>query len=59
MVIKNSKYKMSLGIIFPNCFCNAGKIGQCMLHTVKPVLRGHLWDKKKWSYKTGDLFKEV
>ena len=51
---------MSLGIIFPNCFCNAGKIGQVYAtYTVKPVLRGHLWDKKKWSYKTGDLFKEV
>ena len=27
--------------------------------TVKPVLRGHIRDKKKWSYKTGDLLKEV
>jgi len=27
--------------------------------TVKVVLKGHLWDKKKWSYKTGDLLKEV
>jgi hypothetical protein len=27
--------------------------------TVKPVLRGHLWYKKKWPYKTGDLLKEV
>jgi hypothetical protein len=26
---------------------------------VKPVLRGHLWDKEKWSYKRGDLFKEI
>ena len=26
---------------------------------VDPVLRGHLWDKKKWSFKTGDLLKEV
>ena len=25
---------------------------------VKPVLRGHLWDKK-WPYKTGGLLKEV
>ena len=25
--------------------------------TVKPVLRSHLWDKKKWSYKTGDLLR--
>ena len=47
MVIKNSKYKMSLGIIFPNCFCNARKIGQVYAtYTVKPVLRGHIWDKK-------------
>ena len=29
------------------------------LHTVKAVLRGHLWDKEKWHYKTGDLLKEV
>jgi hypothetical protein len=29
------------------------------LYTVKPVLRGHLWDKKKWSFKTGDILKEV
>ena len=28
--------------------------------TVKPVLRGHLGDKElKWSFKTGDLLKEV
>ena len=27
--------------------------------TVKPVLRGHIWDKEKWPYKTGDLLKEV
>jgi len=31
---------------------------QCQLITVKPVLRGHLWDKKKWSFKTGNLLKE-
>ena len=24
-----------------------------------PVLRGHLWDKEKVAYKTGDLLKEV
>jgi hypothetical protein len=24
-------------------------------YTVKPVLRGHLWDKEKWPYTTGDL----
>ena len=28
-------------------------------NTVKPVLRGHLSDKEKLSYKTGDLLKEV
>jgi hypothetical protein len=29
-------------------------------YTLKPVLRGHLWDKeKKWSFKTDDLLKEV
>jgi len=27
--------------------------------TVKPGLRGHLGDPKKWSYKTGDILKEV
>ena len=27
--------------------------------TVKPVLRGHLWVKETWPYKTGDLFKEA
>jgi hypothetical protein len=26
-----------------------------VLITVKPVLRGHLWDKEKVAYKTGDL----
>jgi hypothetical protein len=30
-----------------------------MIYTVKPVLRGHLWDEKKWPHKTGDLLKEV
>jgi hypothetical protein len=29
------------------------------IYTVKPVLRCHLWDKEKCSYKTGDLLKEV
>jgi len=24
-------------------------------YIVKPVLRGHFWAKKTWSYKTGDL----
>jgi hypothetical protein len=27
--------------------------------TVKPVLRGHHWDREKWPFKTGDLLKEV
>ena len=26
--------------------------------TVKPVLRGHIWNKEKWSIKTDDLLKE-
>jgi hypothetical protein len=30
----------------------------CFTITVKPVLRGHLWEKKKWPYKTGDLLKK-
>ena len=28
-------------------------------NTVKPVLRGHFRTKKKWSFKAGDLLKEV
>jgi len=28
-------------------------------HTVKPILRGHLWDKEKLSFKTGDSIKEI
>ena len=32
---------------------------QVVLTTVKPVLRGDLWDKEMWPYKTGDLLKEV
>ena len=30
-----------------------------LLKLVKPVLRGHIWTKKKLPYKTGDLLKEV
>ena len=26
---------------------------------VKPVLKGHLWARNKWPYKTGDLIKKV
>jgi hypothetical protein len=29
------------------------------LYTVKPVLRGHLWDKKKVVFKDGETFKRV
>jgi hypothetical protein len=42
-----------------------GKVDDfCMLivtkqNTVKPVLRGHLWNKEKWPYKICDLLKEV
>jgi hypothetical protein len=28
-------------------------------YTIKPVLRGHLWDKEKVVYKTGNLLKEI
>jgi hypothetical protein len=28
-------------------------------YTVKPVLRGHLWEKERCPYKTGDLLNEV
>ena len=31
----------------------------CMLVTLNPVLRDLIWDREKWSYKTGDLVKEV
>jgi hypothetical protein len=40
-----------------------GKVDDfCMLivtkqNTVKPVLRGHLWNKEKWPYKISDLLK--
>ena len=27
--------------------------------TVKPVLRGQLWDKENWYFKTADLLLEV
>jgi hypothetical protein len=30
-----------------------------ILHTIKPVLRGHLREKEKFPYKTSDLFNEV
>ena len=33
-----------------------GNIKTCK---VKPVSRGHLWDNEKWSFKTGDLLKEI
>jgi hypothetical protein len=29
------------------------------IYTAKPVLGGHIWDKEKWSFKTGDLLTEV
>ena len=32
---------------------------QNQMYIGKPVLRGHLWDKEKWPYKTGDLLKDV
>jgi len=35
------------------------KYGILFLITVKPVLRGHFWDKEKWPHKTSDLLKEV
>ena len=41
-------------------FCNLKKYNdKCCISTLKPVLRGHLWDKEKVPYKTGDLLKEV
>jgi len=29
------------------------------VYTVKPVLRGHLWTKKRWPDKAGDLLKRI
>jgi hypothetical protein len=34
------------------------KLKPYIKYTVKPVLRGHLWVKEKWSFKTGDLLKK-
>ena len=28
-------------------------------NTPKPVLRGHLWDKKRWSIRTGDILIDI
>ena len=28
------------------------------IYTVKPVLRGHLWNNERWPYKTGDFLNE-
>jgi hypothetical protein len=38
-------------------FLNRESHAACTLKhiTVSPVLRGHLWDKEKVAYKTGDL----
>jgi len=41
-----------------NCLYNP-TIYVCMLVTLNPVLRDLIWDKEKWSYKTGDLVKKV
>jgi hypothetical protein len=38
-----------------NCF----ELLPVILIAVKPVLKGHIWDKEKVAYKTGDLLKEV
>ena len=40
-------------------FVTSNKVGLPTKYTVKPVLRGHVGTKKKWSSKTGDLLKEV
>jgi hypothetical protein len=36
-------------------------IAKCFpfIYTIKPVLRGHLWDKEKWPNITGDFLIEV
>jgi hypothetical protein len=39
--------------------CNGNTSHTHVYTVVKPVLRGHLETKKKWSSKTGDLLKEV
>jgi hypothetical protein len=44
----------------PNTVSFQLELGRLLLqYTVKPVLRGHFWDKEKRPYKTGDLLKEV
>jgi len=44
----------------PNTISFQLELGRLLLqYTVKPVLRGHFWDKEKRPYKTGDLLKEV
>ena len=30
-----------------------------IIYTIKPVLRCHLWEKEKCTFKTGDLLQEV
>jgi len=36
---------------------NIGHLPQ--IDIVKPVLRSHPYDKEKWTYKTGDILKEI
>ena len=54
-----AKYQtLFLRKIMDNCFpINHNSF--LYIYTVKPVLRGHLWDKEKWPYKTGDLLKDA
>jgi hypothetical protein len=49
-----------LGQISYNYIAILTELYMCIITiTVKPVLRGHHWNKKKWLYKTGDLLREV
>jgi hypothetical protein len=48
-------------VLTPICFVRGSCFLYLFIYTVKPVLRGHLWDKEKMAlyYKTGDLLNEV
>ena len=47
------------GYTYGVLFSTWQKCVSILMYTVKPVSRGHLWDKKKWPYKTGDFLKNV
>ena len=46
-------------LLYINKNMSLSNIYQChtKVEITKPVLSGHLWDKEKWLYKTGNLLK--